>query len=889
MGHLFENPSFAQLRIAQPHRGEDSAGFEDFVADIWKREESRVLIVFENAEQLASPEFDRSFLQRLLAETPRERCVMFCSRGPLPFSLSRFAPPHQVALIGPSELSFEQHELEALFAGIGAEPADLLRVRELSRGWAIAALLLRRFAAEGRLADALGRLQHSGFDDMFAFLQDEVLSRLEPESLDVLVRIAAIPDATLTDLQAAFGAPITHDGLRAIVRALPFVQLHSDRVEIHPLLRETLAQEQASRMRAILLETAVAHRHGGEFVRSAQLFAFAGDFERAASALSALPPYMFSHSLPACADVVDQLDGDIICRYPSLWAATVPLRCYALDSRRYAREAAQMWFSLSNDEDPEVRSTILMAYCATLAEFGQMGECEEAVTAEIARLNGTSPALACALMAHLAGRYGVRGAFEKARQCLAAVGQHPELAYLRGRALDNIQAHEAFINGRYVEGMALMEHALRLARHSGAAIATTTTLANAAFFSWLYGDDEKTQTLVDQLEAEMLPGLERGFAEFISGVRGKWSATAPSNSVPVYRACAALFACGNGTLQNRREAADEAVRASREARDPYMTALALVARATLDPKHEARDRVDAVAESLSIDSKAFQSAISSVSGSDTPELLGAFIRRLNARESQPDQLLIEVFEGRVRRDGSICRLTEFELTLTAILAVERTAVRREVLTDHLWPEVDPFDARNNLKVAIHRIRQKLGANAVLLEERGYRLSPTAAIDLEEATDVLSLPRQDALTESARTKLLHYTQSLKSFRTYEKAPEWFAEKERWFAHLYREGCVRLAFDALQRGNTRDALDFSSALRARDQCDEEACEIALRAHLQNGDRAAALDALRSYATALQRELGVEPSIALVRLVSEAQGAAPVRYPRNSTRQALLSRRL
>ena len=45
-----------------------------------------------------------------------------------------------------------------------------------------------------------------------------------------------------------------------------------------------------------------------------------------------------------------------------------------------------------------------------------------------------------------------------------------------------------------------------------------------------------------------------------------------------------------------------------------------------------------------------------------------------------------------------------------LLALEPThRLHREQITDALWPELDPDDAANNLRVALHHARQRLHA------------------------------------------------------------------------------------------------------------------------------------------------------------------------------------
>ena len=95
-------------------------------------------------------------------------------------------------------------------------------------------------------------------------------------------------------------------------------------------------------------------------------------------------------------------------------------------------------------------------------------------------------------------------------------------------------------------------------------------------------------------------------------------------------------------------------------------------------------------------------------------------------------------------------------------------------------------------------------------------------------------------------------------------DWFEPIEEHMRRLARDVNVILARDALLAGNVDRALTLAHRLSVNDPLDEEAQEIAIRALLQAGDRAAAIFEYRRYRELLQRELDEEPSTTLRRLV-------------------------
>jgi DNA-binding SARP family transcriptional activator len=95
-------------------------------------------------------------------------------------------------------------------------------------------------------------------------------------------------------------------------------------------------------------------------------------------------------------------------------------------------------------------------------------------------------------------------------------------------------------------------------------------------------------------------------------------------------------------------------------------------------------------------------------------------------------------------------------------------------------------------------------------------------------------------------------------------EWFEQTERHLRELRCEVAQALAKHALDDHRPQDALALCHEMIAYDPCDEPAREIAIRAYLESGDRAAALRHFRQYRDVLQSELQCEPSDSLAELV-------------------------
>ncbi len=80
------------------------------------------------------------------------------------------------------------------------------------------------------------------------------------------------------------------------------------------------------------------------------------------------------------------------------------------------------------------------------------------------------------------------------------------------------------------------------------------------------------------------------------------------------------------------------------------------------------------------------------------------------------------------RHVEVCRRMERRL-LTALAAHQGGTVGVDVLIDALWGEAAPPSARKGLQMTVLRLRQVLGADAIVTEQPGYRLGPGVDVDV----------------------------------------------------------------------------------------------------------------------------------------------------------------
>lgn len=220
----------------------------------------------------------------------------------------------------------------------------------------------------------------------------------------------------------------------------------------------------------------------------------------------------------------------------------------------------------------------------------------------------------------------------------------------------------------------------------------------------------------------------------------------------------------------------------------------------------------------------------------------------------------------LRQHGLEIPLNRRERRMVALLAL-RGAGPRPWVAGTLWPEATQTRALNSLRASVMRTnRAVLGLLDVGRTEIG--LSREISVDvaglrhrLFAATPEVSLAAAQSLGEPAASVLL---------------PGWY---EDWVLdereHLGRERMTALedlAMQALRLEQPRVALRIAQMAITMEPLEERAQSLAIRAHLRCGDLPAAILHFRSYRQRLQRELGVEPSLTLYRLVSSGLKLSP-----------------
>jgi len=399
--------------------------------------------------------------------------------------------------------------------------------------------------------------------------------------------------------------------------------------------------------------------------------------------------------------------------------------------------------------------------------------------------------------------------------------------------------------------------------------------AEVTFGAWLAGEDGAYSSHAERLARAADERGIRGFAFFVDRLRGRPWREPDTGSLLKWTACGFLVACADAADRKLAESlAKRSLEAARRNCAPFPIVLAAIALAerTADATVRMRALDEARDAAASIESPALQEAVRRVRD-DAPDfgMLDAFVtRRLRVRHGtrQAAAIVVEILSGSARHDDETVALTEREFALIAALARQEESTSRRTLTDMLWPELDEHTARNRLHATLHRLRERFPSDElVALDGAGYRLGGKVAVDIWEIGRLVrSLRARHDVSSGERAEFrIVFDRICRALPRLYESTDWLEAMSRRINELACELGTKLARCALEDADPVEALEIAEAMIARDSCDEAAQEIAIRARLLLGDRAAALRQFRSYRQSLRAELDCEPSSALAALVT------------------------
>jgi len=188
--------------------------------------------------------------------------------------------------------------------------------------------------------------------------------------------------------------------------------------------------------------------------------------------------------------------------------------------------------------------------------------------------------------------------------------------------------------------------------------------------------------------------------------------------------------------------------------------------------------------------------------------------------------------------------------------------------ERFWPEAEPEAARNNLNVAVHRLRRALGGNGfpfVLFAGGHYRLNPKLEVSID-ADDFLlhaghasELDRaQDvdgAIREYNAAGALYQGELLSEDR--HDHDEWLLPLRQQFRDKYLHVLDRLGRIHFERQDLPSCMTACGKVLAVDACNEGAHRTLMRGYARLGQPQLAQQQYQACVQALNRELGIPAS--------------------------------
>ena len=839
------------------------------------REPANDTIVFENAEALAGCPPARDFFARLLAWRPPGRTIVICSREGLRMHLTRFAAPHEILALHAQDLAFDANEMQELFAMHFDDAQSIDRIMAVSQGWPIAVLLLKRFASEGRLHSLLDRLNDVAFEELHDYLVDEVLASAGENLKNAFFAIACIPRAAVADLRAVGVDRATIHEVEEFAKASAFIRRHRDgSLTVHPLLESLLLEEYEEQRDGLLRNLAAHYEQERDFERAAELHLARGDQLAAAQALGQHEVMRDRSPSMQYARVLASLDHELTQRFPRLWSVTALLRMYCASTEKLLDEAQSLWRTLPSEVPPLERFYILVFRVIFMSYVGVLEHALAAVD-EFAKSVSVNDPPQTPLDAYMLYLRGV---------VLARIGRFGEAERDLTASLSVVEGTDAMASGGYITlavdiarvrgeravERELLERALERNRSSGLDNLVAFAVAEALIGAWFAGEHDAAAQYALQLDEAVQRHGTYGFGYLAASARGR--TTVPTErDMPKYVMFGRLMAIGHASdKEAAQRLAHAALAVAQQHHAPFDETLASIAVALTDDA-AFEEHIDAAREiARRCESPALHSAVDAIANR-SPEvgILAPFVAEISRdRPKRKPPVEIEIVRGRVAVDGKPIAVGGREGELLFAIALQREPTPRDQLIEMLWPDIDEYAARNSFNVCLHKLRQRLGRDDLIVhEEDGYRLHAEAAVDLWEIERVSALLHGHRRIGDAQRAWLTRTWNdlRRALPGRMRGWEWFAPTERRLGQLRIEIGQRLASDALSAGDGDAALSFATDMIQYDPCDEPARELAIRANLLMGDRAAAIRQFRQYRQTLQTELQCEPSPALAAMLS------------------------
>jgi len=210
------------------------------------------------------------------------------------------------------------------------------------------------------------------------------------------------------------------------------------------------------------------------------------------------------------------------------------------------------------------------------------------------------------------------------------------------------------------------------------------------------------------------------------------------------------------------------------------------------------------------------------------------------------------------------------------LVAHHGSIKRDVLADLLWPELDAGQAVRNLRVTLHALRRAIqgsepGDKTPYVMTRGdsYELNPSARVWVDTQAfaslyeEAANLWRRGLIDESVRAYEAAEALYRDDYLIDDLYEEWTFMPREQLKDQYLLVLTRLADAALMLDDHESCIGYCHKILARDSSREDAYQRLMRGHSLMGRPARALRWFELCRETLRRDLSVAPNEATLQL--------------------------
>ncbi len=206
-----------------------------------------------------------------------------------------------------------------------------------------------------------------------------------------------------------------------------------------------------------------------------------------------------------------------------------------------------------------------------------------------------------------------------------------------------------------------------------------------------------------------------------------------------------------------------------------------------------------------------------------------------------------------------------------LLMKRQQPVVKEILMEMLWPDHEPRAASNNLKAAVHGLRQTLNNvfeydtdfDYVLSVQGSYLINPVIEfwLDVEEFEQHYSQGQNYEKRNRSAEAIREYEMAENLYRgdflENEPYEEWTLLRREALKDVYLIILGKLAEYSMNTGNYDSCIDYSQKILSRDSCREDAYRRLMCCHSRLGQKNRALRWYEICRRIIKTELDAEPN--------------------------------